>query len=502
MRLSRTQASGDTPIDFAALPGWMRKVHFFDLARESGDTFVRLSQEPVPHTSCSVHGTRAPAELCQPRGTARTRGPGRAQAVAQAPGANHSTAWRGGSGQNDVGRRALATASEVVSAYDDGILWVTLGKTPNLVEVLGRLYTALTGQPSGFIDKEDGEYQRIRATRRPVVPHRRRRCLGIPAHLRPLLRGGANCFPSGDDASVRSGRRCRTARYRRDDGFGSGSSSSPLISILAVSTSRRSIVWRIDLVNGRSCWNLANAALRHRIGRGDTLEGALDYLGRKLDKQGVVAFDARNATERQQAIVRQHSIPQPRTPRYLRTRTLCRVVGISRRHRCARRGSAGDVVGRRVRYRRTAPSDRQHVVDPIRRPHWYDSHPRCHPGLPPDQSSRPAAIARATRSVARHCTRRIRVEVADLSPRAGRPERCSTTTSRELRLDAQQARCHGPLGPDSRIPVVRIGRGAFRCRRSVETVESSVPPQLLRSWAHRYSDGFQLRTHVCRFENW
>ena len=49
---------------------------------------------------------------------------------------------------------------------------------------------------------------------------------------------------------------------------------------------------------------LANATLRHRCGRGDSLQGALDYLRLKLKKQGVVAFDARNSRERQQAIAR------------------------------------------------------------------------------------------------------------------------------------------------------------------------------------------------------
>jgi WD40 repeat protein len=49
---------------------------------------------------------------------------------------------------------------------------------------------------------------------------------------------------------------------------------------------------------------LANAALRRRIARHDTVAGALKYLNRQLDEQGVVAFDQRNASSRHHALTR------------------------------------------------------------------------------------------------------------------------------------------------------------------------------------------------------
>src|SRR5262249_2640135 len=39
---------------------------------------------------------------------------------------------------------------------------------------------------------------------------------------------------------------------------------------------------------------LANATLRHRIARGDTLDGALQYLNRSLNRRGITRFDPLN----------------------------------------------------------------------------------------------------------------------------------------------------------------------------------------------------------------
>src|SRR4029450_1181774 len=63
-----------------------------------------------------------------------------------------------------------------------------------------------------------------------------------------------------------------------------------------------------DLADRLGAWPLllalSNAPLRQRLERGDTVEGAVDYLNRKLDEQGVVAFDRRNATARNQALTK------------------------------------------------------------------------------------------------------------------------------------------------------------------------------------------------------
>jgi len=49
---------------------------------------------------------------------------------------------------------------------------------------------------------------------------------------------------------------------------------------------------------------LVNAALRYRLTRDETLEGALDYLNEALDRRGMTAFDHRQAKERNQAVAK------------------------------------------------------------------------------------------------------------------------------------------------------------------------------------------------------
>lgn len=62
------------------------------------------------------------------------------------------------SGIGGFGKTTLAAAichdEQVQQQFDDGILWVTLGQQPNLLDAMARLYTAITGREAGFIDLE------------------------------------------------------------------------------------------------------------------------------------------------------------------------------------------------------------------------------------------------------------------------------------------------------------------------------------------------------------
>ena len=46
----------------------------------------------------------------------------------------------------------------MITAYDAGVLWVTLGETPNVRDALAKLYAALTGERPGFADAEDAAF--------------------------------------------------------------------------------------------------------------------------------------------------------------------------------------------------------------------------------------------------------------------------------------------------------------------------------------------------------
>ena len=61
---------------------------------------------------------------------------------------------------------AICHDDRVIEAFDDGILWVTLGQTPNLLNEMVKLYAALTGERPGFIDEDDAARELARSPTR------------------------------------------------------------------------------------------------------------------------------------------------------------------------------------------------------------------------------------------------------------------------------------------------------------------------------------------------
>ncbi len=64
-----------------------------------------------------------------------------------------TTAVHGAAG---YGKTTLATAlchdDRVLEAFDDGVLWTSLGQTPAVLQELTKLYAAQTGQHPAFVD--------------------------------------------------------------------------------------------------------------------------------------------------------------------------------------------------------------------------------------------------------------------------------------------------------------------------------------------------------------
>ncbi len=99
-------------------------------------------------------------------------------------------------GAGGFGKTTLAAAlchdEEIIQAFDDGILWTTLGETPDLADALAKLHAGLTGERPAFKDAEDAATslaERLEG----------KNCLIViddvwdPAHLEPFLRGGPGC---------------------------------------------------------------------------------------------------------------------------------------------------------------------------------------------------------------------------------------------------------------------------------------------------------------------
>ena len=290
-------------LDFAVLPTWMRKVHFYNLDKE-WDTFIGFlksarKENRVPFMAPDQRGdfVERPQEF-----EALLAG------VLDASRQNPLTITTALQGSGGFGKTTMAVAlchhDDVLNAFDDGILWATLGESPNLQHELTKLYAALTGERPAFVDVDDAAIQL--AARLDD-----KNCLIViddawdPNHVKPFLRGGRQCArlittrrlpvvtevgarriyvnQMSEDQSVRM----LTAALREPP--------AQLAPFQAMA--RRLGEWPLLL-------KLAASQLRERMERGDSPGGALVYVSRALDKRGVVAFDRANASERNDAVAK------------------------------------------------------------------------------------------------------------------------------------------------------------------------------------------------------
>ena len=285
-------------LDLASLPSWMSKAHFYDPAAEWGTL--------VAHLRRGCQATRVPF-MAPPLPAAFV---GRARETDALIALLRSgrplpvtTALRGAGG---FGKTTLATAichdSRVLESFEDGILWVTLGQAPNLLNELIKLHAALTGERPAFVDVED-------AARELALRLEHKNCLIViddawsMAHVAPILRAGPAC------ARLITTRLLEVAAdaERIDvDEMQSAEATQLLMRRAGVVTDDADPFRRLAARLGE--WplpiNLVGATIRQRLARGDSLERALDYASRAIEKRGVTAFDKTDSLERHDAVTR------------------------------------------------------------------------------------------------------------------------------------------------------------------------------------------------------
>jgi len=197
---------------------------------------------------------------------------------------------------------ALCHAEEIRREFSAGILWVTLGETPDLLAKLAELYAAMTGERPAFRRVEDAAVQ-FSETLAQL------RCLIVlddvwkPDHLQPFRRGGHRCvrlITSRNRAILRG-----AAGIDVDEMTGSeavrmlsGRVGSPAhLHAAFTSLARRLGEWPLLL-------DLAAGTMQERMAAGDTADGALRYLNEALDRRGAVAFDQSDSEARNLAVGR------------------------------------------------------------------------------------------------------------------------------------------------------------------------------------------------------
>ena len=275
--------------EFARLPRWMSSVHFFDLEKE-WPTFLQYLRSPalpqrVPFMAPDLPANfvNRPLEFTTLRD--RLLAPGRDDSIAI------TTALHGSGG---FGKTTLAAAlchdEDVTTVFFDGILWVTLGCNVNLQASLTLLHNAFAGEHSAFTDVQSASLSLAEQLQD-------RTCLIViddvwdASHLQPFLRGGRNCTRL---ITTRNFRVAADFAHVKVDEMRGLEAASLLVRGLPAAdlrtfeeTARRLGEWPLLL-------ELANATLRHRVARGDTVEGAHQFLIRALERRGVTRFDPLN----------------------------------------------------------------------------------------------------------------------------------------------------------------------------------------------------------------
>lgn len=285
--------------DDPRLPRWMSRAHIYDLDVQ-WETFVAHLRRGCQTTRVPFMAPPLPAGfVARPREFETLR-----SLVLDARTGDTIAITTALAGAGGFGKTTLATAlchdDAVVTAFDDGVLWATLGQSPNVQGELTRLYAALTGERPGFVSAED-------AAQALSEKLERKRCLIVVddawdvAHLRPFLRGGPGCARL---VTTRQAPVAAEGERITVDEMNSQEAVSLLVARLASVPAELQPFQKLAHRLGE--WplllRLAGAALRQRLDRGDSLEGALQYVNRALEKRGITAFDRECSADRHEAV--------------------------------------------------------------------------------------------------------------------------------------------------------------------------------------------------------
>jgi WD40 repeat protein len=291
-----------TGLDFTALPRWMRSVHFYDLAHEwtkfVNDLQTRPQRVRVPFMVDDVplDFVARPHEYEHLSKHLLDRA--REEPIAI------TAALRGAGGYGKTAlARALCHDEAIQNAFDDGILWVTLGEKPG--DLTGRvedLIFMLSGQRPGFASVEAAS-----ATLAELLADRD--ILMViddawdSAHLHPFLQGGKRCArivtTRNADVLPPGTQRVDVDAMRRDEAVALLAHGLPAANHAELQAlAARLGEWPMLL-------KLVNAALRERVlGSGQNLGAALAYVNKALDKRGLTFFDASDPGARHQAVAK------------------------------------------------------------------------------------------------------------------------------------------------------------------------------------------------------
>lgn len=288
-------------LDASQFPRWLQKKHIYNLSTEIewqkfvNDLDTRCVVPRVPMMLDQlVNFVPRPEEYQQLLTNLLNKNDNSPVAITAA------LRGAGGYGKTTLAK-ALCHDKAVQDAFDDGILWVTLGENPG--DLTGRvvdLIEILTGERPGFSDVN------VAAVRLRQILSGRDVLMVVDdlwnqAHLSPFLLGTGACLITTRvvDTLPLNTKRVTVDAMRRNEAVDLLSAGLPFIhktKLIALST--RLGEWPLLL-------RLANGVLRHRINTlGQSPDGALGWVDQALSHRGLTAFDAHNPQSREQAVQR------------------------------------------------------------------------------------------------------------------------------------------------------------------------------------------------------
>jgi len=295
---------GAPDLDFESLPRWIRSAHFYDLEREwqkfVNDLNTRCQTRHVPFMVGDL-----PEDLVARPGEFDQLLRFLVNEQREEPVAI-TAALRGAGGYGKTTLAKLLCHDErVQDAFDDGILWVTLGENPG--DLTGRvedLIVTLGDERPGFttLDAAVNRLKELLADRDILIVIDD---VWDRAHLNPFIQGGPHCarlITTRNLDTLPAG----TAKVRVDE-----MQQDEATAMLAAGMDHEEGLRRdlTELAARLGEWplllRLVNSALRNRIDNDkQSPRDAIAWINKALDKRGLAYFDARNSDERHRAVVR------------------------------------------------------------------------------------------------------------------------------------------------------------------------------------------------------
>jgi WD40 repeat protein len=296
-------------LDFKSLPKWMRDVHWYDLEHEQtkflNDLNRTCEKRCVPFMAAELPDDFVPRphEVVQIR--EKLLDEDRQEPIPV------TVALRGAGGYGKTTlARAICHDELIQEVFKDGILWVTLGKQPDsIVRIINNLISIISHEKP-MLDTLDATTSRLAEllADRDIL-------IVIDdvwdfEQLEPFLQGGKRCarlITTRNERVLTS----KVERINVDAMLPNEAVELLGIGLKDVITVRENRALK-RLARRLGEWplllKLVHPILRERVKINQALLDAVIFIERKLDKQGLTAFDARNTQARSQAVAKTLSL--------------------------------------------------------------------------------------------------------------------------------------------------------------------------------------------------